>query len=511
MPFWDTPLRFLLPFALAVVLVATLFRLVKSAPRERLRRSVILFGLYAAVAGVTFALGDSGGKSLVAGLRIAGKLLELLLLINLVALLVFDLTFRAFRVRYADILHDLAVGAAYVFALFWLMADSGVNLTSIVATSAVVTAVIGLSLQSTLGNVIGGLALQVDDSIRDGDWVELENKMQGQVKKVRWRHTVIDTRDHDTLIVPNSQLLSQTIKILGRRDGMTSHHRMWVYFNVDHRFSPGEVIRVVNQALQAAPIEGVASEPPAHTVCVDLARDGRDSYFYYAARYFLLDLARDDPTNSAVRERIYAALRRAGIPFALPAATRFVANEDSERRERKRAEQRQAQRQALRGVELFAQLSSEELERLADTATLVPFAPGEIVTRQGAQAHWLYVLVEGEVDVRVATPDGGARLVTTLHAPSFFGEMALMTGAPREATVVARGDVSCLRVDKGDFQALVARRPEIAQEVSALLAERRVGLLSVREGLDDEAKSRRVESEKSRLLSSIRGFFGLDG
>src|SRR5687768_10046174 len=219
MPFWDTPLRFLLPFALAVVAVATLFRFVKTAPRERLRRSVILFGLYAVVAGLSYVFEGNAPQSVVSGFRIAAKLLELLLLINLVALLVFDLTFRAFRVRYADILHDLSVGAAYVFAVFWLMADSGVNLTSIVATSAVVTAVIGLSLQSTLGNVIGGLALQFDDSIRDGDWVELENKMQGQVKKVRWRHTVIDTRDHDTLIVPNSQLLSQTIKILGRRDG----------------------------------------------------------------------------------------------------------------------------------------------------------------------------------------------------------------------------------------------------------------------------------------------------
>lgn len=56
-------------------------------------------------------------------------------------------------------------------------------------------AVIGLSLQSTLGNVIGGLALQIDDSINEGDWIELENKQQGQVKQVRWRHTVIETRD----------------------------------------------------------------------------------------------------------------------------------------------------------------------------------------------------------------------------------------------------------------------------------------------------------------------------
>ena len=77
-------------------------------------------------------------------------------------------------------MHDLIVGAAYVVAIGWLMHRGGVDVTSIVATSAVVTAVIGLSLQATLGNIVGGLALQVDDSIHEGDWIELENKTQGR-------------------------------------------------------------------------------------------------------------------------------------------------------------------------------------------------------------------------------------------------------------------------------------------------------------------------------------------
>ena len=63
------------------------------------------------------------------------------------------------------------------------MHRAGVNLTSIIATSAVVTAVIGLSLQATLGNIVGGLALQVDDSIQEGDWIEFENKQQGRSRR----------------------------------------------------------------------------------------------------------------------------------------------------------------------------------------------------------------------------------------------------------------------------------------------------------------------------------------
>src|SRR5688500_7844495 len=98
------------------------------------------------------------------------------MVVNLAALVLFDLLLRLSRWDYPDILHDLVVGAAYVVAIGWLMHRVGVNVTSIVATSAVVTAVVGLSLQATLGNIVGGVALQVDESIDEGDWIELENK-----------------------------------------------------------------------------------------------------------------------------------------------------------------------------------------------------------------------------------------------------------------------------------------------------------------------------------------------
>lgn len=509
MPSLDS-FRLVIPLGVAVVAIAALFRTVPNTPRKRLRRSVILYALYLGLIALRVLAREFGAPSpLVTGLTIAAELCELLLIVNLAALALFDLLLKWVRLTVPDILHDIAVGAAYLLAIAWSVHRWGVDLTSIVATSAVVTAVIGLSLQSTLGNVIGGLALQVDDSIREGDWVELENKAQGQVKKVRWRHTVIETRDWDTLIVPNSQLLGQTIKILGKRDGEAVKHRMTVYFNVDHRFAPGQVIRVVEQALQSAPIEGVAPEPKPNAVCFDLAREHRDSYCYYALRYHLMDLARDDPTNSLVRERIDAALRRAGIPLALPAATLFVSQEDG-KKEQKLSKRQDEIRTALRGVELFSQLSDEELRVLSESAKIIPFARGEIATRQGAKAHWLYVLVRGDVEVRVATEHGDERRVAVLSAPGFFGEMALMTGAPREATVVALNDVECLRVDKDDFQQVLAQRPEMANEISVVLARRRVELETVRENLDSDTKKRRLQTERGRILASIKDFFALE-
>jgi small-conductance mechanosensitive channel/CRP-like cAMP-binding protein len=506
------PFRLLLPLLVAIIAFAGLYRLAPKAPRKRLRRSVILYVIYAVLIAAIRILALVGTpQALSSGLGIAAETLEILLIVNLSALALFDLCLNLVGWDYPDILHDLAVGAAYAVAFGWLLHRVGVDFTGIVATSAVVTAVVGLSLQATLGNIFGGIALQLDDSIEEGDWVELESKVQGQVKQIRWRHTVIETRDWDTLIVPNSQLLAQSIKVLGKRDGAQAAHRMIVYFSVDFRFAPAQVVHIVDDAVQSAPIYNVVSDPKPNCVCLDLAKENRDSFAYYALRYWIKDLAQDDRTSSLVRDRIHTALRRAEIPLALPAATLFISQDDPDHAARKREREIAFRLQALENTVLFAKLSAEELGRLAERVKPAPFSAGEIITRQGAAAHWLYVLTKGETEVCIARSDGDEHRVAEVKAPGFFGEMALMTGAAREATVIATTDVECLRVDKEDFKDIVARRPEIAQEISTVLAQRRVELVAARDHLDAEAKKRTMVTERGQILESIRDFFGLNG
>ncbi len=495
-------------FAAIIVALAAVMRLVPHASRRRLRRSVVLYALHVGIVVATIALRRAGFTAVAGGFEVGSSLLEVLLMINLSALAVFDLLLPVARLDFPDILHDLSVGAAYLVAAGWLMHRAGFNVTSIIATSAIVTAVIGLSLQATLGNIVGGLALQVDDSIQEGDWIEFENKQQAQVKKIRWRHTVLETRDSDTLIVPNGMLMSQAIKVLGKRDGKPVPHRQWVFFSVDFRFSPGEVINVVNQALVAAPITGVEANPIANCICMDLGREHRDGYVLYAARFWIQDLWRNDATNSDVRERIFSALKRADIPLAIPAAAVFLSQEDSARAERKAQRAVQSKLRSLDNVELFKHLDDSERSALAQTARRTPFGRAEVITREGAKANWLYVLSKGDVEVRIATPEGDKR-VAVLKAPSFFGEMALMTGQPREATVVALTEVECLRIDKADFQGILQRRPAIAERISEILAGRRVELDAARGGLDPAAQSQRLSHENVRILRGIRDFFGL--
>ncbi|MFL5455196.1 MAG: mechanosensitive ion channel family protein, partial [Myxococcales bacterium] len=352
---------------LLLVLVALAASIGRFAPkkRRRIRRATILLMLYVTTFVVAAFLHVIHAEGWSRRVWFLADLFEVLVVIDFVAILLFDLVLLALRIEIANIVHDLALGAAYILAVIGMLHRSGVQLSGIIATSAVVTVVLGLSLQATLGNVLGGIALQLDDSIHIGDWLQLPSGQQGKVKAIRWRHTVVETRNWDTVIVPNASLLNDNILILGAREDQPTQHRMWVYFNVDFRYSPDEVIRVVEDAMHSTPIANVAAFPPPQAVCFDFSRQGSESFANYALRYRLTDLAHDDPTSSAVRVRIYVALKRAGIPLAVPAAALFVSRDDPEHRERKAEREIAHKMAALEHVEMLASLSNEERLQLA--------------------------------------------------------------------------------------------------------------------------------------------------
>ena len=153
---------------------------------------------------------------------------------------------------------------------------------------------------------MGGVALQLERSVAVGDWVRV-GEVEGLVREIRWRQTSIETRNWDTVVIPNSLLMKSQVTVLGRREGKPRLHRMWVYFNVDYRHAPAEVIDAVEQALRADAIPDVAADPPPNCILNDF----KESYGSYAVRYWLTDFASDDPTSSEVRARIFAALQRA--------------------------------------------------------------------------------------------------------------------------------------------------------------------------------------------------------
>src|SRR5581483_2321854 len=312
--------------ALAFLAAALLLAAFLPAERLRIRSALLFFAFFIAGLVAAGAIHFSGATPDHFGyrtLRWAALLFFGVAVVNLVGIVLFEVLLTALRLRPPRILRDLLLAVSYIAIALVLLSRNGFDLTGIVATSAVITAVIGFSLADPLGNMMGGMALQMKHTSEISDWINDDVK-EGKVKEIRWRQTSIETRNWDTIVIPNSVLMKTRVSLLGHRQGAARQQRRWVYFNVDYRFAPTTVIQAVEDALRAEPISCVAAEPAPHCIMTDF----KDSYATYAARYWIVDLAMTDPTDSVVRTRIYTALRRAGIPPSIPAQSIFLTEDN---------------------------------------------------------------------------------------------------------------------------------------------------------------------------------------
>jgi small-conductance mechanosensitive channel/CRP-like cAMP-binding protein len=473
-----------------------------SEARSRFRFAFSILVLHFLFLLPAWALGLSG-SALASGARVGAGLSGSLAAVTLGSLVFFDGIVRRLRPGLPRIVPDLLTTGVAVVALMQTSSQLGFEVSGVIATSAVLTAVIGLALQDTLGNALGGLALQLDSSIQVGDWISF-NSVFGRVSEIHWRYTAIETNNWETVIVPNSMLMRAQVAVHGRRRGGALQARRRVEFQVDFRHSPGDVIEAIERALAAQPIPNVAAEPPPNCIASAFA----ESQTRYMVRYWLTDLGMDESTDSLVRNRIFYALARARMSLSIPAQTVFVTEEGQERHAQKRAAEHEQRLAALRRIDLFASLSNPDLSELAQRLNRAPFAKGETITREGAAAHHLYMIMAGQVSVRVGGPEQ-PREVGQLGPGAFFGEMALLTGERRSASAVAVSDVDCYRLDADAFRALLARHPDLAERVAQVLAEREVGLHAAKDRVGADDKQLKSQRERA-LLSKIRAFFELD-
>jgi len=489
----------------ALLLSAGLYRFL-AVSRASLKHSLLFLGCWLALDAVAALFAWRGQVTTAGGLHQVALLGLGLVLIRLGGLAVFRLLLPAWRIQTPRIVEDIAVIGGYVLWAMVRLSVAGVELTSLVATSAVITAVLAFAMQDTLGNILGGLALQLDNSLEIGDWVMLDD-LSGRVVEIQWRYTAILTRNGEKVVVPNSQLMKGKFSVVADRDLGIAGWRRWIWFNVDYSVSPSAVIAAVEHDVDEAEIANVALMPRPSCVAMEFAPGS----VRYALRYWLVDPQEDDPTDSAVRTHVLATLQRHGWRIASPDQVVHLVKEGEAHREAVWLRELRRRQRALSRIELFASLDESERKHMAERLIYAPFARGGVMTRQGAVAHWLYIVVSGEADVFWESPSGERRLITHLPTGSVFGEMGLMTGAPRSATVVAATDVECYRLDKVGFQDIIQARPALAESMSHILAERQHQI----DAMQDEYRQARSEGEGERaerqaaIVRRIRDFFGL--
>jgi small-conductance mechanosensitive channel len=486
---------------LALGLTALLLHL-RPSERSVYQNTLWLFLLGAAGQLAAAAVHTADFAAAARVIDMAFRVVSTIALIRLLGIAAFRLLLPALGRTPPRIVEDLTIIAVYLGYGVSQLRGAGVDLTSIIATSAVLTAVIAFAAQDTLGNMLGGIVLQLDNSVQVGDWIQVDNQI-GRVRDIRWRSTLIETRDWETVVIPNSALMKGRVSLLGRREGAPLQLRRNLNFMVDPAVPPARVIVTVEDDMREVAIPNVARTPAPS--CVLLEFD--EGNLSYRLRYFLTNLNEDHLTDSMVRIHLFASLQRAGIRVAEPQRTVHAVARDQAHAEHVRKRELGRRLEMLRNVDMFGALSDEEKEEVAERLQYAPFARGDVITKQGDASHWLYIVAFGDAEVLYEPPGGAPRVVNTLHAGQFFGEMGLLAGEARYATVIAKTDVECYRLDKSSFQGLLLSRPQIAEEVSRIVGSRRGDLDQAREAFAGTRAA--TPGQPVDLLAKIRRFFGL--
>jgi CRP-like cAMP-binding protein len=225
-----------------------------------------------------------------------------------------------------------------------------------------------------------------------------------------------------------------------------------------------------------------------------------DSGVEYEVKYWLSDYARHHDTDALIRQRVWYAFRRNGFTFAYPTRTLYMEPPAPAGGDGRDTE---TLAELLSSVEIFSPLTADELNALARGATGHVFAPGETIIRAGDSGASMFVVHRGSVDVRVDS-NGAPRTIKRLGEGAFFGEMALFTGEPRTASVVASEETEVLEIGHEAMRGLFHTNPDLVEALSHTINERREGLAANAPAADGD------EDATDGLLSKIRRFFGLD-
>ncbi|XXT23084.1 mechanosensitive ion channel family protein [Sorangium sp. So ce429] len=484
---------------IAAALLIAVRMLAPPAQRGKLRLPVVLlcFHVAALLARLPFAPTSSIHRTL----SVVSLFFLLTALGRAAFLLVVDLILGVRLGRpLPRIIRDIIQGLVYAGVVLITLRAAGVEPGSLLTTSALLTAVIGLSLQETLGNLFAGLAIQAQRPFEVGDWIQIEPdpRLIGQIIEINWRATKVLTNDQVELTIPNGTLAKSTIRNFTKP---TVTARRTIEVQGPHEAPPP----VVEQALlgAVASVPGVLLAPPPFVLTARFDDIG----ITYQLCFFIDDFARRDRVDSAVRQRIWFAFHRAGISLPVPIRTVRMAEVSPESRERSEADERQRRLQSLRVVDFLAALPPPLLDRLATLSKTCLYMVGEVVIRQGAAGHELFIVQSGEVSVIVGREGGSTAEVARLGPGKFFGEMSLMTGEPRSATIQAVSDCELVKVDKAAFQEILAAAPGIAEKITEVLVARQSALdenVSVR-----RARAGAEEAKTTALLGKIRQFFSL--
>ena len=470
---------------LSVTAIAVMLGLMSFTPnrliRRRLRLSIVLLVAYLLVDASLRLYGLRFSAETQSELTAFDKLALAAAFINAAVFLLIN-PLRVDRVpeRFPIILQDFIVLALILLSSTFLSQQ-------LLTTSAVSAVVLGFALQDTLGNAFAGLAIQSEKPFHVGQWIKV-GEHEGRVAEVTWRATKLRTKNGNFAILPNNIIAKEVITNFSEPAAPT---RIIVDVGASYLSAPNQVKSVIMEAMRHSPYTLTAPAPDVLTWSFDA------SAITYRACFWIDDYEHDERARDEVRRAIYYGFQRHAIEIPFPIQVQYV----KEWREPDLSGKIEEEERLLASVDLFASLTAELRHEIAAASPTIVYGSGETIVRQGEDAQSMFVIMSGSVTV-VLEPS--RHEVAKIQAGGYFGEMSLLTGEPRSATVLAVGDVVVVEISADLFRRIGAIHPDAIEKIGAAAMVRRAGLEKIK-----TATSVTVAVETANLLTRMKRFLGL--
>ncbi len=491
------------PLATAVVFIAV-YLLALAIGRFLKRRAGVRFGaLYQLFAlGLAFyaALGAWGLE--VPWRRHVGAGVVLLSSAVVVALLnrfLWDFYFEKRRQTIIPRLLRDTIGALIFLVILIVVLSVGYHaetqLKGLLAGSGVAAIILGFAAQNILSSVVAGMSLQLERPYKVGDWLKV-GEIYGEVMEIHWGATKVRTNDAITLHIPNNEIVKHTIVNLNYP---TARYAMRINVGADYTVPPN---RVKDALMRAATHAAGVMDDPAPKIFL---KDYGESAILYEVKFWMTNHALYNDICDSIRTNIWYEFKRRKINIPFPIRTLQV----QRRAHTSTADALAPARAMLRKEALFSCLSDEHLDALLGQAEFEHFGRGEEIIEEGASGESMFILLRGTAQVSVAK--SGSRIrVGVLRQGDCFGEMSLLTGEPRTATVRAERDCEVLQISKSIMAEVLRESPGCLEQLSSLLAHRKMeteGIL--KEATVPEEQEEREREYTATFLKRLRSFFEL--
>lgn len=371
------------------------------------------------------------------------------------------------------------------FGLLVVLQSAGINLSSLTVLAGVLGIGFGFGLQNLASNFISGLTLLFEQPIKVGDFVEVDGLL-GTVEKISIRSTIVRTPDDVFVIVPNLRFVEQNII-------NWSYHapRCRIHIPVGVAYGSDSVL-VTEALLATARMEPRVLSHPAPKVWF---RGFGDSALNFELLVWIDKPQESEPIKSALNFLIEQELRQRRIAIPFPQRDLHITNLSELGQLLQRNSMTEngngkvsdkdiptigsaastktvnnwTLRDLLRRVSYFDRCTDLELRQLIEYGYRQLFPSQQIICRENDPGESFYIILTGCVEV-ISQRTG--KYIATLHEGEFFGEMSLLMGTPRTATVRTLEETTLFIIGRSDLQKLLMEHRQLADQIAEKLAER---------------------------------------